>query len=157
MYHALQKQSEYTTPESLAAIDMEIATVREETNSINAEIKRLRATHSSLESEMSILDLRDSVVAMEKEKEEITARLAQLKSGHVEPVSREEKAAVDADMNKWEKLATSRAKITKEMWDNVLEMLPEDINATDLRASFNCCLQDWVLPANIDVGMDGPR
>ncbi len=144
MFHAPQDQNEYATPEDLAAIDGQIATLREETNSINAEIKTLRATLSSFESEMPTLDLRDLVVAMEKEKEDITARLVKLKSDHVEPVSMEEKAAVDADMKKWEKIATNRAKITSEMWDSVLEVLPEDIEAADLRASFEICLQQWV-------------
>jgi 26S proteasome regulatory subunit (ATPase 3-interacting protein) len=136
VYHTLQDQNEDATAENLAAIDGQIATLREETNSINAEIKTLRARLSSLESEMPTSDLRTLVVTMEMEKEEITARLVQLRSGDVEPVSMEEKAAIDADMKKWEKIATNRAKISKEMWDSVLEVLPEDIEAADLRASF---------------------
>lgn len=136
MYHTLQDRNEDATAEDLAAIDGQIATLQEETHSINAEIKTLRAKLSSLESEMPTMDLHTLVVAMEKEKEEITARLVKLRSGDVEPASKEDKATVDADMKKWEKIATNRAKITKEMWDCVMEALPEDIEAADLKASF---------------------
>lgn len=100
---------------------------------------------------MPTLDLHVLVVAMEKEKEDITARLVKLRSGDVEPVSMEENAALDADMKKWEKIATNRAKITKEMWDNILEVLPEEIETADLRASFVFCLQYRLLSANMSV------
>jgi len=68
VYHALQDPNESATPEDLAAIDEQIVSFREETNSNNAEIKTLRATLSSLESTMSTSDLRTSVAAMEEEK-----------------------------------------------------------------------------------------
>jgi 26S proteasome regulatory subunit (ATPase 3-interacting protein) len=141
VYHTLQDPNDCATPEDLAIIDGQIAALRKETNTINAEIKTLRATLSSLESRMSTSDLHTSVVTMEKEKEEATARLVKLRSGDVKPVSMEEKAAVDTDMRKWDKVAANRAKITKEMWDSILDVLPEGIEAADLRASFVCCLQ----------------
>jgi len=151
VYHTLQNPSDHATPEDLTIMDEQISAFREETNSINAEIKTLRATLSSLDSRISTSDLRTSVVTMEKEKQEITARLVKLRSGDVKPVSVEEKAAVDADMRKWERIATNRAKITKEMWDSILDVLPEGVEVADLRASFVCCLQSWVFSANMSV------
>jgi hypothetical protein len=54
-------------------------------------------------------------------------------------------------MRKWEKIATNRAKITKEMWDSILDVLPEGIEAADMRASFVCCLQSRLFSADMSA------
>jgi len=77
---------------------------------------------------------------MEAEKEEITARLVNLKSGDIKPMRKEEKETIDVDLRKWERIAFNRSKIVNDMWGSVLDALPEGVNAADLRVGPACVL-----------------
>jgi 26S proteasome regulatory subunit (ATPase 3-interacting protein) len=63
---------------------------------------------------------------MQAEKADIEARLKSLRSGSVKPVSKEEKAHVDAELRKVEKCAGARARIVKEMWGAIADAVPRD-------------------------------
>lgn len=116
-------------------MDAQIAALRDETATMNANVKSLRSTLSSLESTMSTVDLRAAVAAMENEKSEIGKRLESLRSGDVKPVSREEKESVDRELGRWEKVMSRRKRIVKEMWGVILDALPEGVEVADMRVS----------------------
>ena len=133
VYHTLQDPNDSATPEDLAGMDAQITAIREENASTASSIKDLRAQLSSLNSTVSTSELRTLVEEMEAEKEAIAARLVKLKSGDVQPIRAEEKEAIDSDMRKWDKIASSRAKIAKAMWGSVLDVLPEGADSASLR------------------------
>jgi len=121
-------------------MDAEIVAIREENASTTATIKELRSQLSLLNSTVSTSDLRTSIEKMEAEKEEITARLVNLKSGDIKLVRKEEKETIDVDLRKWERIAFNRSKIVNDMWGSVLDALPEGVNAADLRVGPACVL-----------------
>ena len=102
--------------EELAAMDKEIAGLRDTIATAKANEKLMRANLVSINATISTEELRSSVSLLEIEKKEIVARLDALKSGNVKPVLREEKEAVDKAWKEWSRKASSRKKICMELW-----------------------------------------
>jgi 26S proteasome regulatory subunit (ATPase 3-interacting protein) len=116
-------------------MDKRTEELRNETTNLNATAKSLRATLASLNNTLSTADLRASVAALEAERTEILERLTALRAGTVRPVSKEEKEQVDKDMKAWEKVLITRRKIVKDMWGQIMEGLPEGVQANELKVS----------------------
>ena len=123
VYHALQDPKDAVSPESLAAMDKEIADLRESIATVKANEKLLRANLTAVNATLSTADVRASVMALELEKKEMLARLEPLRSGTVKPVSPEEKAEVEKAWNKWSRKANIRKKIFMEVWAHCTEGL----------------------------------
>ena len=102
--------------EDLAAMDQEIAELRDTIATAKANEKLMRANLVSINATLSTEELRSSVSLLEMEKKEIVARLDALKSGNVKPVLPEEKEAVDKGWREWSRKASSRKKICMELW-----------------------------------------
>ena len=102
--------------EDLAAMDKEIADLRDTIATAKANEKLMRTNLVSINATLSTEEFRSSVSLLETEKKEIVARLAALKSGNVKPVLPEEKEAVDKEWREWSRKASSRRKICIELW-----------------------------------------
>lgn len=116
VYHAVQDPDDVMSLEDLAAMDKEIADLRETIATARADEKLLRANLISVNATLSTEELRGRVSLLELEKKETTARLDALKSGNVKPVLPEEKEAVDKAWREWSRNARLRQKICLELW-----------------------------------------
>ena len=116
VYHAVQDPADVMSLEDLAAMDKEIADLRETIATARANEKLLRANLISVNATLSTEELRGRVSLLELEKKETTARLDALKSGNVKPVLPEEKEAVDKAWREWSRKARLRQKICLELW-----------------------------------------
>lgn len=54
---------------------------------------------------------------LEEERDEVMRRLEVLRKGEAEPISKEEKDSIDAEVRRWAVVAKKRKKIHKELWD----------------------------------------
>ena len=102
--------------EDLAAMDKEIAELRESIAAAKANEKLMRANLVSVNATLSTEELRSNVSLLEIEKKEMNTRLGALKSGNVKPVLPDEKQAVDKAWREWSRKASSRMKICMELW-----------------------------------------
>lgn len=102
--------------EDLAAMDKEIAGLREDINTAKANEKLMRANLISVNATLSTEELRSSVSLLDLERNEIKARLGPLRTGNVKPVLPEEKEAVDKAWREWSRKASGRKKICMELW-----------------------------------------
>ena len=102
--------------EDLAAMDKEIADLRETIATARANEKLMRANLISVNATLSTEELRSCVSLLGLEKKEILARLGPLRSGSVKPVLPEEKEAVDRAWREWSRKSSSRKKICMELW-----------------------------------------
>lgn len=102
--------------EDLAAMDKEIADVRETIATAKANEKLMRANLISVNATLSTEELGSNVSLLELEKNEMVARLGALRSGNVKPVLPEEKEMVDRAWREWSRKASSRKKICMELW-----------------------------------------
>ncbi|MCJ1382199.1 hypothetical protein MMC17_005311 [Xylographa soralifera] len=125
VYHALQDPNDAASPEVIAAMDREIAHLREEIATARGEERILKANLTALNATMSTQDIRASLVALGAQKKEILSRLNPLRSGSVKPVSPQEKAEVDQTWRLWSSRADTRKKICMEVWAVVTEEVPE--------------------------------
>lgn len=116
-------------------MDTRTQELREETTILNATLKTLRSTYTSLNSTLSTADLRDAVTVMESERVQILERLALLRSGAVQPVSKDEKVKVDKDFKVWDSTASARKRIVNEMWAMLSDSCPDVTAAAAMRVS----------------------
>ncbi|KAI9723786.1 MAG: hypothetical protein M1812_001086 [Candelaria pacifica] len=123
-------------PEELAAMDLEISTLNEETTIAKADEKALKATLNTLKTTMSTLDLREAVHALELEIKQIEARLNPLRSGNVVPVSAEERALVEKEWKEAKRVGDVRRKGCMSLWADLSEQLPEGITKDEMWVSF---------------------
>ncbi|KAF2144572.1 uncharacterized protein K452DRAFT_296003 [Aplosporella prunicola CBS 121167] len=135
VYHAIQNSADSAGPEELAAMDASIQALKDETTAAAGEAKSLRAKLTTLNATMSTVDLRSTVIGLEAETQELRARLDSLRGGSVRPVTGEEKAGIDKELARWKKAEAARGKIAKELWAYILDVLPEDVQAAELRES----------------------
>lgn len=122
--------------EELAAMDKEIADLRDTIATAKANEKLMRANLVSVNATLSTEELRGSVSLLEIEKKEIVARLDALKSGNMKPVLPEEKEAVDKAWKEWSRKASSRKKICMELW----AVCTEEMEPGKTKEEFWVCL-----------------
>lgn len=123
--------------EDLAAMDKELTTLRENIATAKANEKLLRANLVSVNATLSTEGLRNSVLLLEQEKNEMAGRLQALRSGNVRPVLPEEKEAVDREWAQWSKKAGVRKKICLELWAFCTEEVPEGMTKEELWVRFS--------------------
>ncbi|KAL6721205.1 hypothetical protein ACLMJK_000307 [Lecanora helva] len=125
VYHAIQEPADPLSLEDLAALDKEIAGLRDSIATAKANEKLLQANLISVNATPSTEELRSDISLLELEKKEIVERLEKLRSGNVKPVSPEEKEAVDKEWGQWSRKAGRRKKICMELWGLCTQELPE--------------------------------
>ena len=111
--------------EDLAAMDAEIATLRETIATAKANEKLIRASLVSVNATMSGEELRNTVAQLEHEKKDILDRLGPLRAGTMKPVLPEEKEAVQREWREWSKKAGVRKKICMELWEMCTDVVEE--------------------------------
>ncbi|RDI78527.1 hypothetical protein Vi05172_g11409 [Venturia inaequalis] len=137
VYHVVQKPEESPSTEELAEMDKRTQQLRDETSNLNTAAKALRSTLSSLNSTLSTPDLRAAITEMDAERAEILERLILLRSGNVQPVSKEEKEEVDKQAKVMEKTLLKRKKIVKVMWGQVTDNVPDPATVAGLKDQFD--------------------
>lgn len=125
VYHAVQDPADAMSLNDLAAMDKEIATLRDGIAAARANEKLLRANLISVNATLSTDELRSTVILLGHEKKEILGRLGRLRSGNVKPVLPEEKEAVDREWMQWSRKAAGRKKICLELWEFCTEEVAE--------------------------------
>jgi len=111
--------------EDLAAMDADIATLREEIANAKASEKLLRISLVSVNATLSTNELRTAVALLEHDKKETLGRLGPLRAGSVKPVLPEEKAKVDGEWAIWGRKVGARKKIGMELWEMCTEEVEE--------------------------------
>jgi 26S proteasome regulatory subunit (ATPase 3-interacting protein) len=116
-------------------MDSRAQELREESTTMNETLKNLRAAYAKINSTLSTADLRESVAVLESERVHILERLALLRSGTVQPVSKEDKDKVDKEFKTWNKTTTNRRRIVKELWGTLADTCPGPTEVAAMRVS----------------------
>ena len=132
VYHALQSADDATSLQDLAAMDREIADIRESLSILKANEKLNRSNLVNVNAILSTEELRANVQNLEAKRTELLARLGPLRKGDVKPVSLEEKAEVDRSWSSWKNKAGERKHIAMELWGTVTQVLPEGQTKSEL-------------------------
>ncbi|EPS26577.1 hypothetical protein PDE_01514 [Penicillium oxalicum 114-2] len=135
VYHALQESSDDASPELLAALGQEIATLQDELSTIKAAERKARTTLAALETRPRLSTLREEIVQLAAERDELRARVELKRSGEVDDqpqISPEARAQLERDWTQWQRHVIVRRRICREMWEYCSEVLPEDTTAAEL-------------------------
>jgi len=109
-----------------------ITTQRNEILAARAREKVLKSELAAFSNILSTTELESSVAAMESERTALQGRLAALQAGDTKPVSEEERATVETAWTTWQRHASTRKKICKDMWERCTEVLSDDQTRAEL-------------------------
>ncbi|KAF8424034.1 Tat binding protein 1-interacting protein-domain-containing protein [Tirmania nivea] len=121
IYHIIQDPRDAATPEELKEMHLKVEGMRGEITSLKCEKKELEAELAALRSAPTPTALRQTIKELKAEVAALYGRLGPLRAGTVPPVSPAEKAAVDSDLAKFEKMLQKRKKMFKELSELVTE------------------------------------
>lgn len=138
VYHAIQKASDNASPEALAALGQEIETLQDELFTKRANEKKARAALAALETKPRLSTLREDIRGLQEERDAAQARLGKLYGDDQPQISPEARAQLERDWKQWQRHATVRRRICRELWGRCSEVLPEDTTASELWVSHRC-------------------
>lgn len=99
-----------------------------------AELKELQSTLHTLKAAPTTASLRETVAVLEAEIRGLEAALVPIRANPARPISAAEKAAVDIEYEKLERLLRGRRKQFKEFWGTICDGCG-DMNPSDLWVS----------------------
>lgn len=135
MYHALQDPSDTVTLEEAAALKHEIEDLEGQLATLKADEKKARAALATLNATPRVSDLRQDISRLESEESAIQKRLASHHEGDpvlLSPITRER---LEAEWKQWQRHASVRRQIFRELWMQCSEVLPEGVTAAELWVS----------------------
>lgn len=132
VYHALQDSSDDASTEVIANLDQEIKQLQEQLTTLRANEKKARADLATLCSKPLLSELRQDIDRLEKEKESILGRLAKFHGNDSVQVSPAERAGIEREWKLWQKHASTRSRICRDMWKRCSEVVPEGMTREEL-------------------------
>lgn len=128
----------------------ELSSLRSSTTILVSEAKSLKAQLAALGATVSLPDLRDNVTRLEKQKEELTRRVAGLRAAQVKEeeeeggvnneagdgrrakvAPRDEKKKVEGDIVLCMAALSRRRRIVADMWDVLRDMMPPNVKSEE--------------------------
>lgn len=135
VYHALQESSESASPAIIAALSQQIVTLQKELTTIKANEKKARAALAALEAKPRLSTLREEIRQLQEERDAAQVRLGKLYGDDQLQIPPEARAQLERDWKQWQRDATVRRRICRELWGRCSEVLPEDTTAPELWVS----------------------
>lgn len=132
VYHALQDSSQGATTEAIAALIQDIEMVQDQLSTVKAEEKRARASLAVLEAKPRLSDLERDIQQLDSEREAIRARLGNFQEGNEVQISVEDRGKLEEEWKQWQRHATVRRRICRDLWSQCTEVLPENTTSQEL-------------------------
>ncbi|OBT90858.1 hypothetical protein VE02_00423 [Pseudogymnoascus sp. 03VT05] len=121
VFWGVQDPNATSTPDELAAADSQIAALRDNMPTLKSELKSLSSTLTTLRSAPITSALRESVQALETDKQDKEERLRVLRAGSIKPVNVEEREKVEAEWRRWKGIRDRRKRAYGELEGMLLD------------------------------------
>ncbi|OBT94749.1 hypothetical protein VE01_06215 [Pseudogymnoascus verrucosus] len=115
VFWGVQDPNATSTPAELAAVDAQIAALRDKIPTLKSELKSASNTLSILRSAPTTSSLRDAVQTLETDKQDKEERLRVLRAGSTKPVNVEEREKVEGEWRRWKRTRDNRKRAYKEL------------------------------------------
>lgn len=138
VYHALQNSAQDAGPDAIAALNEKIRNTQDQLSAIKADEKRVRATLAVLETKPRMSDLERDIQQLEVEHKAIQAQLGNSQDDDEAPISVEERGKLEQEWKQWQRRATFRRRICRDLWSQCTEVLPENTTSLELWVSCHC-------------------
>ncbi|KAL5332814.1 Tat binding protein 1-interacting [Aspergillus crustosus] len=132
VYHALQEETDKTSPDAVAAVDQDIQSLQEQFPDIKGKEKKLQAELNSITAIPLLSELQLEIRKLEEENKSLGARLAAVHGDGSENITPQEKEAVRKDWKVWQNQNKVRAGICQDLWRKCSETLPENMTREEL-------------------------
>jgi len=121
VYHIIQDPKDAAAPEELKEMALKIESIKSEITTLKSEKKKLEAEITALQLAPTFIALQHTIKQLQADIASLSSHLEPLRTGMVAPVSATEKASVDNDLFKYEKLQKARGKMFRELWSLAVE------------------------------------
>ncbi|KAJ5738279.1 Chitin synthase activator (Chs3) [Penicillium malachiteum] len=132
VYHAIQDSSQSVTPKDLATLTKNIERLQSELITLRADEKKVRAAFASFESKPLLSDLRQDVERLQEERETFQERLGNQAASDEVPLSVEEREKLENEWKEWQRHATLRRRMCRDLWGMCTEVLPDNMTLPEL-------------------------
>ncbi|RAL08411.1 putative TBP interacting domain protein [Aspergillus homomorphus CBS 101889] len=126
VYHALQEASNETTSETIAALDQHIDQVQKQFSCLQAQEKKARVELAALCAKPLHSELRRDISQLEQEQAAARALWLTTKGNDSMHVHVQTRAGAEEAWKRWQKHASSRGRICRDLWQKCSEALPGD-------------------------------
>lgn len=127
------------TPEVIATWNREIEKLQEELTTIKTNEKKARAALSTFEAKPRLSDLRQDIQQLKEERSAIQTRLTSHQGDDEVSLSPEEREELERGWKQWQRHATLRRRICRDLWGKCTEVLPENMTSNELWV----CISPW--------------
>lgn len=123
------------TPSAAAALKLEIDQLESQLATLKSEEKRARAALASLKALPRISEVRHDISRLESEESAIRTRLARHHEDDPVELSPAARAKLETEWKQWQRHASVRRRICRELWGQCSEVVPEGMTAVELWVS----------------------
>ncbi|KAJ5726462.1 uncharacterized protein N7483_007819 [Penicillium malachiteum] len=138
VYHAIQDSSQSVTPEDIATLNESIENLQNELTTIKTDDKKVRATLASFEGKPLLSDLRQDIQRLQEERDTLQERLGDQAASDEVHLSMKERENLENEWKEWQRHATLRRRMCRDLWGRCTEVLPDNMTLSEL----------WVSPAD---------
>lgn len=116
----------------MAALNQDIEKAQSQLSTVTADEKRVRATLTALDAKPRLSDLERDIGQLEAERD---AFQTDLESSQELPITVEDRNKLEQKWKQWQRHATARRRICRDLWVRCTEVLPENTSAHELWVS----------------------
>ncbi|GIJ87202.1 hypothetical protein Asppvi_006108 [Aspergillus pseudoviridinutans] len=135
VYHALQDASDDLRTETMATMDEKIKQLEEQLTTLKTKEKKARADLATLSTKPLLCELRYDVGRLEQETQEVSSRLEKIQKRDSIQMCPEERAKLGKEWKRWNKIASVRKTICRDLWSRCLEVVPDNVSREELWVS----------------------
>ncbi|PKX91581.1 putative TBP interacting domain protein [Aspergillus novofumigatus IBT 16806] len=135
VYHAVQDATDELTVEIMAMMDEKIKQLEEQLARLKTEEKKARTDLATLSTKPLLCELRQDVGQFEQETQAVSSRLKKIQKSDSIQVSPEERAKLGKEWRRWNRIASVRKTICRDLWSRCLEVVPDNVSREELWVS----------------------
>jgi 26S proteasome regulatory subunit (ATPase 3-interacting protein) len=116
-------------------MDEKIKHLEEQLRTLKTKEKKARTELATLSTKPLLCELRHDVGQLEQETQAVTSRLKKIQKRDSIQVSPEERAKLGQEWRRWNKIASVRKRICRDLWSRCLEVVPDNVSREELWVS----------------------
>lgn len=116
-------------------MDEKIEQLQAQLTTLKTKEKKARTELAMLSAKPLLCELRHDVSQLEQETQVISSRLKEIQESDSTQVSPEEKAELGKEWRRWNKTASVRKRICRDLWSKCLDVVPDNVSQEELWVS----------------------
>lgn len=143
VYHAVQEASDEFTIETMAMMNERNEQLEKQLTTLKTKEKKARTELATLSTKPLLCELRHDVGQLEQETQAISSRLKKIQKRDSIQMSPEKRAELGKEWRRWNRIASVRKRICRDLWSRCLEVSPDNVCREEL----------WVSTTTLDAAL----